>query len=78
MGDSKGPTVLEHLAQIDTYAKVSNWADDEKALFVMAKLQGIALQFVKGREVLHEITGRYPRKNESVEEFADRYRKLCH
>jgi len=51
-GDSKGRTIHEFLAQIDTYAKVSNWADDEKALIVKAKLQGIALQFVQGREQL--------------------------
>jgi len=36
-GDSKGRTVHEFLAQIDTYVKVSNWADDEKALIVKAK-----------------------------------------
>ena len=52
MGDSKGRTVHEFFAQMDTYAKVSNWADDEKALIVKAKLQGIALQFVRGREFL--------------------------
>ena len=43
---------MSFFAQIDTYAKVSNWADDEKALIVKAKLQGIALQFVRGREFL--------------------------
>ena len=51
-GDSKDRTVHEFLAQIDTYAKVSYWADDEKALIVKSKLQGIALQFVQGREQL--------------------------
>ena len=51
-GDSKGRTIHEFLAQIDTYAEVSNWTDDEKALIVKAKLQGIALQFVQGREQL--------------------------
>jgi hypothetical protein len=39
-------------AQIDTYAKVSNLLEDEKALIANAKLQGIALQFVQGRETL--------------------------
>jgi len=51
-GDSKGRSVHEFFAHIDTYAKVSNWAEDEKALIAKAKLQGIALQFVQGRESL--------------------------
>jgi len=104
-GDSKGRTIHEFLAQIDTYAKVSNWVDDEKALIVKAKLQGIALQFVQGREQLisdacpyailrEQLIARFSEKmpaqyhytrlqdavqekNESVEEFADRCRKLC-
>ena len=51
-GDSKGRSVHEFFAQVDTYAKVSKWAEDEKALIAKAKLQGIALQFVQGRESL--------------------------
>lgn len=51
-GDSKGRTVHEFFAQIDTYAKVSNWLEDEKASIANAKLWGIALQFVQGRETL--------------------------
>jgi hypothetical protein len=51
-GDSKGRSVFEFFTQIDTYAKVSNWTEDEKALITKAKLQGIALQFVQGREFL--------------------------
>ena len=31
---------------------MSNWSDDEKALIAKAKLRGIALQFVQGREFL--------------------------
>ena len=42
----------EFFAQIDTFAKVSNWSEDEKALIAKAKLQGTALQFVQGREFL--------------------------
>ena len=104
-GDSKGRSIHEFLAQIDTYAKVSNWADDEKALIVKAKLQRIALQLVHGREQLisdacpyailrEQLIGRFSekmpaqyqytrlqdaiqKKNESVDEFADRCRKLC-
>jgi hypothetical protein len=44
--------VFEFFTQIDTYAKVSNWSENEKALIAKAKLQGIALQFVQGRESL--------------------------
>jgi hypothetical protein len=104
-GDSKGRTVHEFFAQIDTYAKVSNWSDEEKALIAKAKLQGIALQFVQGREFLtsdvcpyadlkQQLITRFSEKmpaqyhytrlqdatqdrGESVEEFADRCRKLC-
>jgi hypothetical protein len=51
-GNSQGQTVHEFFAQTDTYAKVSNWSEDEKALIAKAKLQGTALQFVQGREFL--------------------------
>jgi hypothetical protein len=51
-GDSKGRSVFEFFTQINTYAKVSNWLEDEKALIAKAKLQGTALQFVQGRESL--------------------------
>jgi hypothetical protein len=44
-GDSKGRFVLEYFAQNNTYAKVSNWSENEKAMITKAKLQGIALQF---------------------------------
>ena len=103
--DSKGRSVHEFFTQIDTYAKVSNWAEDEKALIAKAKLQGIALQLVQGREPLSSdactyeelrehlvarFTEKLPaqhhytklqddtqEKGESVEEFADRCRRLC-
>jgi len=45
--DSRSRTVHEFFVQIDTYAKVSNWAEDEKTLIRKAKLQDIALQFVR-------------------------------
>jgi len=51
-GDNRGRLVYEFFAKIDTYEKVSNWADDEKALIGKAILQGIALQFVQGKEFL--------------------------
>jgi hypothetical protein len=44
--------VHDFFAQIDTYAKVSNWWEDGKDLIANAKLQGIALQFVQGRDTL--------------------------
>ena len=103
--DSKGCTVHEFFTQIDTYAKVSNWLEEEKALIAKAKLQGIALQYVQGRDVLahdacsygvlsEQLTERFSEKlaaqyhctrlqdatqekGESVEEFADRCKKLC-
>lgn len=103
--DSRGRSVFEFFTLIDTYAKVSNWTEDEKALITKAKLQGIALQFVQGREFLandacpyvvlrEHLTERFcekllaqyhytklqdatQEKGESVEEFADRCRRLC-
>jgi hypothetical protein len=50
--DSKGRSVFEFFTQTDTYAKVSNWSEEEKALIAKAKLLGIALQYVQGREFL--------------------------
>jgi hypothetical protein len=54
-GDGKGRSVHKFFAQIDTYAKVSNLTEDKKALVAKAKLQGIALEFVQGREFLHAL-----------------------
>jgi hypothetical protein len=104
-GDSKGRSDFEFFTQIDTHAKVSNWTEEEKALVAKAKLQGIALQFVQGKELLasdacsftalkESLTERFSEKlpaqyhytrlqdatqekGESVEEFADRCRRLC-
>jgi hypothetical protein len=38
-GDSRGRTVYEFFSHIDTYAKVSNWSEEEKVLIAKAKLQ---------------------------------------
>jgi predicted mannosyl-3-phosphoglycerate phosphatase (HAD superfamily) len=51
-GESKGRSVQEFLTQIETLAKVSGWTSQDKALIVKAKLQGLALQFIQGREEL--------------------------
>jgi len=58
-GESKERCVHEFFAQTDTYAKVSNWAEDEKVLIAKVKLEGIALQFVQGRESLSNDTCSY-------------------
>jgi hypothetical protein len=58
-GDSKGKSVKEYLAQIETYAKVSHWTDQDMALIAKAKLQGLALQFLNGREELLNCTCPY-------------------
>jgi hypothetical protein len=47
-GEAKGKTVHEFLSQIETLAKVSGWMNEDKALIVKAKLQGLALQFLSG------------------------------
>jgi len=51
-GDSKGRAVHEFFAQIDTYAKVSNWSEEEKSLIAKTELQGIVLRYIQGRETL--------------------------
>jgi hypothetical protein len=51
-GDSKGKTVQEYFAQIETFAKVSHWTEQDMALIAKAKLQGLALQFLNGKEEL--------------------------
>ena len=71
-GDSSGRSVHELFAQIDTYAKVSNWSEDEKALIAKAKLQGTALQFVQGREFLASETCPYHTLRENL---TDRFKE---
>lgn len=44
---------------MDTYANVSNWSEEEKALVAKAKLKGAVLQFVQGREFLASDTCTY-------------------
>jgi hypothetical protein len=51
-GDSQGRPVHEFLTQIETLAKMSGWTSQDKDLIVKAKLQGLALQFLQGREAL--------------------------
>lgn len=53
-GDGKGRSVYEFLNQVDTLARVSGWTSQDKALIVKAKVQGLALQFVNGREDLYQ------------------------
>ena len=48
-GEAKGKSVHEFISQIETLAKVSGWKNEDKALIVKAKLQGLALQFLSGR-----------------------------
>ena len=51
-GESQGKPVHDFLTQIETLAKVSGWTSQDKALIVKAKLQGLALQYLHGREDL--------------------------
>jgi hypothetical protein len=54
-GESKGKSVYEFLAQEETLAKVSGWTSQDKALITKAKLQGLALQYLNGRqELVHD------------------------
>jgi hypothetical protein len=53
-GDSKGKTAQEYFLQIETYAKVSHWTEQDMALIAKAKLQGLALQYLNGKEELQK------------------------
>jgi hypothetical protein len=44
--------VHEFVSQIEILAKVSGWTKQDKALILLAKLQGFALQFLSEREEL--------------------------
>jgi hypothetical protein len=69
-GDSKGKSVKECLAQIETFAKVSHWTDQDMA---KAKLQGLALQFLNGREELLKDTCQYAAiKGALIERFTEK------
>lgn len=72
-GESKGKPVQEFLAQIETLAKVSGWSSQDKALIVKAKLQGLALQFLHGREELGQDGCSYEvLKRALIERFSDK------
>jgi hypothetical protein len=58
-GDTKGRSVREFFAQIESFAKVSHWTEQDMALIAKAILQGLALQFVNGREELLKDTCPY-------------------
>jgi hypothetical protein len=65
--------VHEFLTQIETLAKVSGWTNQDKALIVKAKLQGLALQFLHGREELGRDGCSYEAlKQALVERFSDK------
>jgi hypothetical protein len=72
-GDSKGKSVREYFAQIETFAKVSHWTDQDMALIAKAKLQGLALQFLNGREELLKDTCPYAViKKALIERFTEK------
>jgi hypothetical protein len=72
-GDSKGKSVHEFFSQIETLAKVSYWTDQDKALIAKAKLQGLALQYLNGREELGRDTCSYETlKQALIERFSEK------
>jgi hypothetical protein len=42
--------VHECLTQVETLAKISGWMGQDKTLILKAKLQGLPLRFLNGRE----------------------------
>jgi hypothetical protein len=72
-GDAKGKSVREFFAQIESFAKVSHWTEQDMALIVKAKLQGLVLQFINGREELLKDTCPYAAlKRALVERFTEK------
>jgi hypothetical protein len=72
-GETKGMTVHEFFAQIENLAKVSGWTNEDKALIVKAKLQGLALQFFSGRgEFVHDSCSYENSKQALVDRFSDK------
>jgi hypothetical protein len=72
-GDAKGRSVREYFAQIESFAKVSHWTEQDMALIAKAKLQGLALQFVNGREELLKDTCPYGTiKKALIERFTEK------
>jgi hypothetical protein len=72
-GESKGRPVHEFLTQIEILAKVSGWTSQDKALIVHAKLQGLALQFLHGREEVGKDGCPYEvLKQALIERFSDK------
>jgi hypothetical protein len=71
--DSKERTVQEYLSQIETFAKVSHWTELDMALIAKAKLQGLALQYLQGKEELLKDSCPYAViKKAFIERFTDK------
>jgi len=72
-GEAKGKSVHEFFSQIETLAKVSGWSNEDKALIVKAKLQGLALQFLSGRgELVRDGCSYENLKQALVDRFSDK------
>ena len=51
MGGAKGKAVHNYLSQIETLSKVNGWMDEG---FMTAILQGLALEFLSGQELVRD------------------------
>jgi hypothetical protein len=72
-GDSKGKTVQEYFAQIETFVKVSRWTEQDMALIAKSKLQGLALLFLNGKEELQKDSCTYAAiKRAFLDRFTDK------
>ena len=70
--EAKGKSVHEFFSQIETLAKVNGWTNEDKALIVKAKLQGLALQFLSGRgELVRDGCSYENLKQALVDRFSD-------
>jgi hypothetical protein len=64
---------MSFFSQIEILAKVSGWTNEDKALIVKAKLQGLAVQFLSGRvELVTDGCSYENLKQALVDRFSDK------
>ncbi|KDR23618.1 hypothetical protein L798_12178 [Zootermopsis nevadensis] len=72
-GDSESGTVQEYFTQIESFTKVNHWTELDMALIAESKLQGLALQYLNGKEELLKDSCPYGvMKKALIDRFSDK------
>ena len=69
MSGAKGKAVHNYLSQIETLSKVNGWMDEG---FMTAILQGLALEFLSGQELVRDGCSYENLKRALVDRFSDK------